>query len=267
MSTVSTAFTAVGVGTSLRVRAKESFTFVITNTFVGTWQVQKEVGGGGAWEVVASGTTTQALTTLTNNTYEDANYRLACSAFTSGTITTVLADVEGDLLKMPAAGANAVLQNGNGDTVFRATESGVYTRQKPVVIAASTTITPELHANRTILFDIASGATATLPAATGTGDKYEFVILTAVTTNAAIIKVANATDTMVGLILGLDDDGVPANAWTVGGTNDTVNMDGSTQGGLAGDRVIVQDIAAGKFLVNGFIKQTGTEATPMAATV
>lgn len=266
MTSVSKAYTAVGASDAVRVGPKESFTYVVSGSATASWAIQKKVGSG-AWATVASGTADQTILTLTNDEFNSVEYRSACTAYTSGTMTVVVADVDGDVLPMPAAGFAAELVNNAGETILKVTETGVRITQKPVVLTASTTITPAAHAGRPILLSAAAGLTATLPAATGTGDLYEFIVLTTVTSNAAIIKVANATDTMVGLVLGLDGDGVPANAWTVGTTDDTVNMDGSTQGGLAGDRIVVRDIAAGKFFVNGFIKQSDTEATPMAATV
>ena len=134
-------------------------------------------------------------------------------------------------------------------------------------------VTVAAHDGKTIVFNRAAGVAAELPAATGSGARFRFVVGTAFT-GAATIKVnaAPGTDTMVGLVLGLDGDGVPANAWTVGGTDDTITFDGAaspnmTQGGFAGDMYEIEDIAAGKWQVNGFIKQTGTEATPMSASV
>lgn len=131
-------------------------------------------------------------------------------------------------------------------------------------------VTVAAHAGRTINLDRAAGIAVTLPPALGTGAIFRFAVKTAFTADATI-KVTT-TDTMVGLVLGLDGDGAPANAWTVGGTNDTITFDGSatpnmTQGGFAGDFYEIQDIGAALWLVRGFIKQTGTEATPMSATV
>jgi hypothetical protein len=137
--------------------------------------------------------------------------------------------------------------------------------------ASTLAVTEALHDHKTVTFNRAAGVNTTLPAATGSGALFRFVVVTAFT-GTCTIKVANASDTMIGLVLGLDGDGAPANAWTVGGTDDTITFDGAatpnmTQGGFAGDMYEIQDVAANKWLVRGFIKQTGTEATPMSATV
>jgi hypothetical protein len=136
--------------------------------------------------------------------------------------------------------------------------------------ASTLAVTVAAHDGKTVVFNRAAGIATTLPASTGSGARFKFVVGTAFT-GAATIKVTG-TDTMVGLVLGLDGDGAPANAWTVGGTDDTITFDGAatpnmTQGGFAGDMYLIEDIASGVWLVNGFIKQTGTEATPMSATV
>jgi hypothetical protein len=131
--------------------------------------------------------------------------------------------------------------------------------------ASTLVISAASHDGKTITLNRAGGIAVTLPAATGSGARYRFVVGTKFTTSGTI-KVTG-TDTMTGLMLGLDDDGAPANAWTVSGTNDTITLDGTTMGGDIGDLIEIEDVAAAVWQVNGFIKQTGTEATPMSATV
>lgn len=138
------------------------------------------------------------------------------------------------------------------------------------VTTSTLAVTEALHDGKTLVCNRAAGIAFTLPAATGSGTRLRIVVGTAFTGDATIKVTGN--DTMVGLVLGLDGDGVPANAWTVGGTDDTITMDGSatpnmTQGGFAGDFYELEDIKTDLWLVRGFIKQTGTEATPMSATV
>lgn len=141
------------------------------------------------------------------------------------------------------------------------------------VTTSTLAVTEALHDGKTLVCARAAGIAFELPAATGSGARFRIVVGTAFTGDATIkVNAAPGTDTMVGLVLGLDGDGAPANAWTVGGTNDTITMDGSatpnmTQGGFAGDMYEIEDIAAGLWQVNGFVKQTGTEATPMSASV
>lgn len=130
--------------------------------------------------------------------------------------------------------------------------------------AATLTVTANLHAGRIITLNRAAGITATLPAASGTGNEYTFFTATTFT-GSGIIKVANATDIIQGgVAVSTDAAGVSILA---DATSDTITMNGSTTGGIKGSWVKVVDVAAGIFMVSGFIVSTGAEATPFSATV
>jgi len=140
--------------------------------------------------------------------------------------------------------------------------------RKPVLVTAATvTVTEAVHANKIIVLDRAAGITATLPAAHGTGNKYTFMIKTTVSSNTSVIKVANATDTMAGRAIACADGGNTVNGWECAGSSDTITFDGTTTGGYRGDTVELTDIAEGIFVVNAFLNQSATEATPFSATV
>ena len=67
-----------------------------------------------------------------------------------------------------------------------------------VTLTADTTITQANHAGRILLMGEVGGdasATFTLPAATGAGDEYKFIV-SVVNTSNYVIKVADATDTI-----------------------------------------------------------------------
>lgn len=134
-------------------------------------------------------------------------------------------------------------------------------------ITASTTLTEADHAERLIKLNAATGLTATLPAATGTGNNYPFFVETTVTSNDYIIQVANATDVIAGNILVAADGGSSVVGWETAATSDTITLDGSTTGGIKGDFVNIQDVASGLFRVTGTLSATGTEATPFSAAV
>jgi hypothetical protein len=134
-------------------------------------------------------------------------------------------------------------------------------------LTASATLTTA-DAGKLIVLNAAAGLTVTLPAATGTGKVYEIIVGTSVTSNTAVIQVADASHTISGIILAADDTGTPAPlVWVAGATADTITLDGDTQGGLVGDRLILTDIATNKFAVTGTVKQANTEATPFSAGV
>jgi len=134
--------------------------------------------------------------------------------------------------------------------------------------AATLAVTALAHAGRIIGLNKADGITATLPAATGSGARFRFVVVASASGGSYIIKVADASDLMDGIIYAADDTGTPAPlVWVAGATADTITLDGSTQGGLIGDEIELIDIAANQWMVRGFVKQSGSEATPFSATV
>jgi hypothetical protein len=122
-------------------------------------------------------------------------------------------------------------------------------------------------ADTVLTVNAAAGLTLTLPAAAGTGDTYTIVIGTTVTSNSVLVKVANASDTMRGVAVVAQDAGDTAVAFEAGATADTITMNGSTLGGLLGDRIILTDVATNLWSVNIVASGTGTEATPFSATV
>ena len=128
------------------------------------------------------------------------------------------------------------------------------------------TVTKALHANRTILIN-ATPVVCTLPAASGTGDRYTFVVGVAATATQSKIKVANATDIMRGIAFAATTTSDNAEAFICSATSDTITLNGTTTGGVVGDMFQIIDVAAGIFNVVGFTAPTGTEATPFSAAV
>lgn len=124
-------------------------------------------------------------------------------------------------------------------------------------------------AGKTVFLDTASGSTATLPASSGSGYVYKFVVSVLATSNSHVIKVANSTDAMDGFIFTRDDTSDAANAFfAVAGTSDTITLNRTTTGSVViGETITITDIASGRYHVEGFIANTGTPATPFSATV
>lgn len=131
------------------------------------------------------------------------------------------------------------------------------------------TVTRDAHLGKTILLDTAAGSTVTLPASNGGGDIYRFIVSVIATSNSHIVKVANATDTMQGLIFSRDDTSDAAVAFSAtAGTSDTITLNRTTTGSVVkGEWLEVEDVSSGVFQVRGFIANTGTPATPFSATV
>tara|TARA_Y100000114_G_scaffold149624_1_gene164018 strand:- start:6 stop:488 length:483 start_codon:yes stop_codon:yes gene_type:complete len=136
-----------------------------------------------------------------------------------------------------------------------------------VSVTADVTLTSASHAGRTMVFDIASGATVTLPAASGTGNVYKFFVKTTVTSNSYKIQVANANDTMAGLAIVSNDESATADIFATTATSDTITLNGTTTGGILGGQVEIQDVASNVFSVVTKGAATGSEATPFSAAV
>lgn len=132
------------------------------------------------------------------------------------------------------------------------------------VTAATVSITDEAHVGQRVIFNRAAGVTATLPEATGSGNRYEFIGAVDAS-GSQIIKVVG-NDTMAGVAY-LGNDSAGASCFYTAATSDTITLDGSTTGGLKGWRVVCDDIAADTWAVMVMSEASGTEATPFSATV
>jgi hypothetical protein len=141
----------------------------------------------------------------------------------------------------------------------------------PVSLTATTVLTAAAHANRTLLMG-ASGAalTFTLPAATGSGNKFRFVV-SVVNTSNYLIKASAGTMLFTGNIVGAsttDSATDAARTWTAGASDDSLLLNGTTRGGVSkGDWIELEDCSATQWAVRGFITQSGAEATPFENTV
>jgi hypothetical protein len=142
-----------------------------------------------------------------------------------------------------------------------------------VILTATTAITEALHEGKTLVMKEAGGnalCTFTLPAATGGGARYRFVVGEVNTSNYVIKSVAGA-DLMEGIIFGAsttDSATDAARTWLSGATDDTITLNGTTTGGAAlGDWIELEDLSATGWFVRGMVSQSGAEATPFSDTV
>ena len=112
-------------------------------------------------------------------------------------------------------------------------------------------VTEATHDGKIILLDVSdSASTCTLPAASGSGALFRFIV-SAVNTNNHVIKVANADDTIDGSVNILDNDSNAQTAYAASGTDDTITLNGTTTGGQIGDWIELVDIAANQWAVRG----------------
>ena len=153
-----------------------------------------------------------------------------------------------------------------------------------VEITSSTTLNPVAHAGRIISVGgtLAADVTLTLPAintsanasSSGPGNDPDtannegvvYTIWVPATIATSSLKIGtNGTDKFVGTIFGVDTDSSNALvAYTAGASDDFINFNGSTTGGVAGSWVQIVAIAANKYMVNGIALGSGTVATPFA---
>lgn len=132
--------------------------------------------------------------------------------------------------------------------------------------AATLTVTEEAHSDLLVTLNRAAGIAVTLPAATGSGSVYKFLVGTTVTSNTTTIKVVG-DDTMTGVAMLLQDSADTIAAFETASTSDTITFNGTTTGGIKGDFVELIDAAADLWFVRVTGSATGTEATPFSATV
>lgn len=118
-----------------------------------------------------------------------------------------------------------------------------------------------------IVLDTAAGTTITLPAGCKNGTWFEFMVGVTVTSNADKVITGAATELLVGSIINCDTDTSDTVAiWKalVASSYISVNLDGSTKGGIKGDRFKLTKINSTSWVVEGVTNGTGTVATPFA---
>jgi len=163
---------------------------------------------------------------------------------------------------------------------------GIY-QQGPasvVAITASTTLNPVDHGGRilsiggtlaaNIVLTLPTIDTSANPVTSGPGQDpsttnnqgvvYTIWVPTTIATSSLKIG-TDGTDKYIGTIFGVDTDSSNALvAYTAASSNDYINFNGGTTGGVAGTWVQIYAIAALKYMVNGVALGTGTVATPFA---
>lgn len=136
---------------------------------------------------------------------------------------------------------------------------------QPITVTAATTLNADSHAGNVLVLNSTTGRIITLPASTGKGDVYTVYILATVSSGSHVVQVANSTDVMNGSIHLTTD--IAGTSMPTSATTDTITMNGSTTGGVAGSWMRFTDVSAGFWLLDGGLLCTGTEATPFSAAV
>jgi len=163
---------------------------------------------------------------------------------------------------------------------------GIY-QQGPatiVEITTSTTLSPEAHGGRIISVggSLAAALTLTLPTinssanpttsgpgqdpSTLNNEGVVYTIWVPTTISTSSLKIGtDGTDKYVGAILSIDTDSTDAaRGFVAGASDDFINFNGTTTGGVAGTFVQIYAITALKYMVTGTVLGSGTVATPFA---
>lgn len=135
------------------------------------------------------------------------------------------------------------------------------------ITTATAVMTVAANNAQVILLDRAAGITVTLPAASGSGAMFTFIVKTTASGGSYIIKVANSSDVMTGTAVLGSDTAAGALLFNTLAASDTITMNGVGTGGTAGARVVIRDVATNLFYVDVVTNASGTEATPFSATV
>ena len=129
--------------------------------------------------------------------------------------------------------------------------------------ASTLTISSALHSGRVVTLNRAAGIAVTLPAATGTGTKYDLLINTLLTSNTTTIT-TGAGDFLSGLVLAARQSSGLVTAYMLNGSsNHILTFNGTTQGGVMGDKISLIDVAANLWQCQVVMQTVGASASPV----
>lgn len=139
----------------------------------------------------------------------------------------------------------------------------------PLVITTGTTAAPaqipgDLATFRLIVLQNATGLTAQMPRATGSGRFYMFVLGLALSSGNYIINTDPTTDVYQGN-LSIDVNASASGQTFIGNAQNTLTLNGSTTGGAnKGDMFFMADWTSGIWTCSGTIVGTGSPSTPFS---
>lgn len=141
-------------------------------------------------------------------------------------------------------------------------------KKTTAVITASSFTLNELHQGdrQLIELNLAGGQTGLLPFATGKGGTYRLFVLTTITGSTTIsTQTGNnpktgARDALYGYA---GVGGTTSGQFAANGSH-TLTMNGSTQGGIAGSYIELEDVDPGVWRVAADVNGSGTVVTPFS---
>jgi len=146
-------------------------------------------------------------------------------------------------------------------------------------VTSAVTLTPDTYSGRTLRTNTAS-MTLTLPAINASADaatagpgadpnspnnigtSYTFVVETLA---SALKVIASGSDKMIGNVIITDASNVVLGFAATPASSVSINLNGTTKGGIVGSTFTITAVAAGKWMVTGSLTGSGSIATPFAA--
>lgn len=148
----------------------------------------------------------------------------------------------------------------NGNPIVPASGRFVFTT------ATTLSLTAALHAEKQVIINTnsSSGFAGTLPAATGTGQKY-LLINNLAQTQGTVSLVTAGSDVINGKAIALDTTAsADAQVFKTTATSKTTTLNRTTTGGLGFDEIEVWDYIAGTWLIKVTYVGSGSLATPFS---
>lgn len=136
-------------------------------------------------------------------------------------------------------------------------------RQVIDAVGATRTLAPE-ESGALCLFDVATGQVFTLPAPV-VGMQFEFLVKTTITSGSSKVLTDAAATFLVGGAALVNSGAATAQFFAANGTTHrSTNGNGTTTGGIIGDRLRFTAISTTVWSVDGVMNDTGIAATPFA---
>ena len=184
----------------------------------------------------------------------------------------IFVDSDDDQLKFTTGASGTttvdVVTESQTQTLTNKTLTSPVIASAPVAAGGTLTLVQATHSGRIIALDTAAGSVVTLPASTGAGAIYKFLVTVTATTNSHVIQVANATDEYRGYVVQDASEATAPNIFWAADNDDTITLNRTTTGLAAqGEYFELVDAVSGVFFVRGYSQASGIEATPFSNAV
>lgn len=246
-----------------------NFNSTITNADIGQATTYSLPDAGNATAIILTDKGTQSVTGTKTFTTPVLGVATATSinkmAITAPATSSTLAVADGKTFTV----SNTITVAGtDSTTITLPTATSTVARINPPPQAGGSTLAvTAAMSGRPILLDTAGGTTATLPAATGTGNRYRFIVSVSATSNAHKILAASVSDFIVGLAYGENANTAKCFA-SPAATNHSLQMPfAGTQpsGGFIGDVFELADIGTNLWHCYGMYQAGVTPTTPFSS--